>query len=116
MIEAYRRRAVELHAWEPPVAAEPGDRPTASALARRQAVTGEHVVTLRHETVHLEDARSRRLLMLLDGTRDRQALAEALGLDQRATRELPERLEQLAALGLLEAPGLSRSGRRTGAC
>jgi SAM-dependent methyltransferase len=116
LLETYRRRAIELHAWQPPVAAEPDERPTASALARRQAAGGEYVVTLRHETVRLEDSRSRRLLTLLDGTRDRRALAGALGLDQRATRELPQRLEQLAELGLLEPPGLSRSGRRTAAC
>jgi hypothetical protein len=73
-------------------------------------------VTLRHETVELEDARARRLLVLLDGTRDRRALAEALGLDQRAERELPGRLDELAALGLLEAPGLSSRRGRTGGC
>ena len=117
LLAAYRRGAVELHAWAPPVAAEAGDRPHASALARLQVAAGEPAVTLRHETVRVDDERGRRLLALLDGSRDRHALAEALGLDERAARELPDRLGQLAALGLLQAdPGsemLSRSAART---
>jgi SAM-dependent methyltransferase len=113
LLAAHRRGAVELHAWAPPVAAEAGDRPHASALARLQVAAGEPAVTLRHETVRVDDERGRRLLALLDGTRDRRALAEALGLDERAARELPGRLEQLAALGLLHAEMLSRSAART---
>jgi SAM-dependent methyltransferase len=110
LVAAYRRGAVELHAWAPPAAGEAGDRPHASALARLQVAAGEPAVTLRHETVRVDDERGRRLLALLDGTRDRRALAEALALDERAARELPGRLGQLAALGLL----LSRPDSRTG--
>jgi len=103
LLEAYRRRAVELHAWESRAVAEPGERPVASALARHQAAVGDTVATLRHQTIRLEDERARRLVTLLDGTRDRDALVEELGLDQRGARKLRERLDQLAALGLLEA-------------
>jgi methyltransferase-like protein len=105
LLEAFRLRAVEFHVWEPPVAATPGERPLASALARHQAEAGATVATLRQATVEIEDERGRRLLTLLDGTRDHEQLAAALRLDSRATRELPGRLKQLAALGLLEEPG-----------
>lgn len=102
LLESFRRHAIDLHVWEPDAAWKPGERPAASALARLQCGTGEEVVSLRGETVRLEDGRSRRLLMLLDGTRDSAALAGAMSLDQRAARELPQQLARFARLGLLE--------------
>ncbi|MGJ4942365.1 methyltransferase regulatory domain-containing protein [Bradyrhizobium sp. HKCCYLS1011] len=45
------------------------DRPQASLLARRQAQTGRLVTNLLHQTVQLEDDRTRDFLQLLDGTR-----------------------------------------------
>ncbi|MBR0694727.1 class I SAM-dependent methyltransferase [Bradyrhizobium lablabi] len=45
------------------------DRPQASLLARRQAETGPLVTNLLHQTVQLEDDRTRHFLQLLDGTR-----------------------------------------------
>jgi SAM-dependent methyltransferase len=114
LLEAYRQRAIELHAWAPPVAERLDERPVASALARRQAEAGEPMATLRHTTVSSDDERVRRLVTLLDGTRDRRALAEAMGLGQRAGKELASRLERLRAAGLLEAPELSSSRRTAG--
>jgi methyltransferase-like protein len=55
----------------------PSARPVASPLARLQATQGEKVTNLRHEVVVL-DSFSRQILPLLDGTRDREALAAAL--------------------------------------
>ena len=90
---------IRLHAHSPGHAAEPGERPRASALARRQLALGDETVTsLDHETIGL-DERMRRLLELLDGTRDREALARELG----SKRGIAENLERLAALALLEA-------------
>lgn len=55
------------------------ERPKLSPLARMQAETGRSVVTsLRHFSVDVRDPLFRRLLLLLEGTRDRAALADAL--------------------------------------
>ncbi|MFB9269885.1 methyltransferase regulatory domain-containing protein [Bradyrhizobium erythrophlei] len=45
------------------------DRPQASLLARRQAETGPLVTNLLHQTVQLEDDRTRHFVQLLDGSR-----------------------------------------------
>ena len=69
---------VELHTGPFPFVREPGDRPTASPLARRQAADGSNWVTnLRHEAVGLNNV-DRLLLPYLDGTRDRGELAEVV--------------------------------------
>lgn len=95
----------QLYADPAQFAHEAGDRPKASAIARRQAATGEYVTTLSHEWVHVEDELARRLLGLLDGTRDRAAiLAElrASGAEAQAG-DLERSLERLSKLALLEA-------------
>ena len=98
-LRAYEANVIRLHAHSPGHAAEPGERPRASALARRQLALGDETVTsLDHETIGL-DERMRRLLELLDGTRDREALARELG----NKRGIAENLDRLAALALLEA-------------
>lgn len=53
----------------PFVVTDSTDRPQASLLARRQAQTGRLVTNLLHQTVQLEDDRTRDFLQLLDGTR-----------------------------------------------
>jgi SAM-dependent methyltransferase len=72
---------VGLHLTAPDAPATPGPRPTANALARAMAARGPHAVSLLQELVRLEDPRARRLIPLLDGTRDR---AEILALLRRA--------------------------------
>jgi methyltransferase-like protein/ubiquinone/menaquinone biosynthesis C-methylase UbiE len=75
---AYSDSLIGLHAYRPRFALEPPERPLASASARAQAAAGSSVITnLRHERVTL-DAGERELLLLLDGTCDRSALASAL--------------------------------------
>jgi methyltransferase-like protein len=54
------------------------ERPVASRLARLQLENGTTVTTLRHTSVKVMDAIGRQLLMLLDGSRDREALLEEL--------------------------------------
>jgi methyltransferase-like protein len=63
-----------------PVAALPlGDRPAASPLARLQLSLGLTMVTnQRHQSIDLPDESGRLLISLLDGTRDREALAAAM--------------------------------------
>ncbi|MHC2336571.1 methyltransferase regulatory domain-containing protein [Bradyrhizobium sp. USDA 4454] len=51
------------------------DRPQASLLARRQAQTGSLVTNLLHQTVQLDDDRTRHFLQLLDGSRTLEQIA-----------------------------------------
>jgi SAM-dependent methyltransferase len=97
---AYAANLVHLHVWAPDLATTPSERPGASALARLQAAEGTRVTTLRHTSVEIPDEIGRRLIELLDGTRDRAALAAELG---RPADELERSLEGLARIGLLEA-------------
>jgi hypothetical protein len=67
-------------------------------VARAQVVGGESVTNLRHGTVDLDDELVRKILPLLDGTRDTAAVAKALG---QPLEEIEPRLRQLARLALL---------------
>ncbi len=68
---------LELWQCPPKFATQISERPAASALARLQAQTKNRVTTLRHESATLGEF-ERRLLCLLDGTRDRDALVRDL--------------------------------------
>jgi SAM-dependent methyltransferase len=81
LIRAYAANLVELHIHPPAPCVVAGERPRASPVARQQARDQTRVANLRHATVPVKDD-LRRLLLLLDGTRDRAALlAELPGLD-----------------------------------
>ena len=97
---AYAANLVRLHVWAPELATTPSERPVASALARLQAAERTRVTTLRHTSVEVGDELGRRLIALLDGTRDRAALAADLG---RPADELERSLEGLARIALLQA-------------
>ena len=83
------------------------DRPVASPLARLQARTRDSVTTLLHTHVGIADVNALRLLPLVDGTRDRAALAAAVrqvavNIDpSRAQDFVTYALEKFARLGLL---------------
>jgi ABC-type taurine transport system ATPase subunit len=85
------------------------ERPTASLLARLESQESQFVSTQLHTRVKFEDEQGRRFLRLLDGTRDRRALAEALAAD--LPNVLPEvilghvnsQLANLCRMGLLVA-------------
>ncbi len=68
---------VTLRTYAPPAVAEPGERPVASAWARYLAREGERAPSLDHDMVQLDDV-LRRIVPLLDGTRDRGALETEL--------------------------------------
>lgn len=68
---------VEMRLGEARYAEEAGLRPVASPWARRLAAESEVVTTLRHQRLEVEPF-ERAMLPLLDGTRDRAALAEAM--------------------------------------
>ncbi len=106
LLRCYAADFVQLHRCPPASGADPGQRPRTSPLARLQARDGELVTNLRHGSVRLEDDLARRLVMLLDGTRDRAALVEQLGAPAGVPVEelaagLERSLEALARLALL---------------
>jgi methyltransferase-like protein/SAM-dependent methyltransferase len=70
-------RLLQLSLHPPALAMRVSERPLVSPLTRRQAEAGPRVVNRRHVPVVLGEF-ERQLLRLLDGTRDQQALTEAL--------------------------------------
>lgn len=77
LLEACISGVVEAHVWTAAFVCDSGERPLASPVARWQARKNERITNLRHETLTFKDPSARRLLALLDGTRTREALAEA---------------------------------------
>lgn len=125
LLQAYGANLVELHAHPSQFVLAASERPVASRLTRLQLETGTTVTTLRHTSVKVMDAIGRQLLMLLDGSRDREALlkelnrlvvsgevvvrreGKAVSDAQQALRlladELDQNLNRLARLALLVA-------------
>src|SRR5208337_4788585 len=66
------------HVYVLPFATKVSERPVASPLARLDARDGDVITTLHHRSLHLGDALQRGLVMLMDGTRDRDALRRDL--------------------------------------
>jgi hypothetical protein len=100
LLRAFAGGVVELYASPPAIAASPGERPEASRLARIHARCGEKIPTPLHTYIAVGDETARRLITLLDGTRDRGALLEALG-PQASAVDLEDSLAALARFGLL---------------
>jgi methyltransferase-like protein len=113
ILRIYGADLLNLHSYAPSASAAAGAYPVASPVARWQAQTGSTVTTLRHTTVELQDALVRYLVVLLDGTRDRQALIEEIraecerqgcAMSVSVTPEvLEQKLGELARLALLIA-------------
>jgi PKMT, C-terminal winged helix domain len=112
LLRSYAANLVALHVCPPRPVTTPGEAPCASALARHQARAGAVVTNLRHASVRIEDDLGRRLVTLLDGTRDRAGLAADLRafLSQRGRPvpdDLAESLERslrgLAQMALLQS-------------
>ena len=78
----------------------------ASPLARLQARTSDRVTTLLHIPVTIADVNALKLLPLVDGTRDRAALASSVSSSigpARAADFVDYALKKFARLGLLIA-------------
>jgi hypothetical protein len=112
LLRCYAGNLVQLHAMPPPLTTSVSARPEASPLTRHQARAGELVTNLRHASVRIEDDLGRRLVVLLDGTRDRVQLlhelrAFLLGTGRQVPHDLDTGLERslqgLAGLALLRA-------------
>lgn len=84
----FRRGFVDVRTV-PGAAVRAGDKPLASPLARYQVREGPDVATLLHTAVVVSDPSARRFLELLDGTRDRAALAREFdGTPEQVAEEL----------------------------
>jgi SAM-dependent methyltransferase len=107
LADAYLAGIVDLHVHPPALTTTAPERPLASPLARLQARTRDNVTTLLHTQVGIADANALRLLPLVDGTRDRAALAAAVrqfAVDfdpSRAQDFVDYALAKFARLGLL---------------
>lgn len=109
LLDCYGVETVGLRSYTPPLAARPGPRPRASALARIQIATGRDVTTLLHEQVALGGLEAA-LLPLLDGSRDLPALADAIRAQidgpppaAELSQAIAQALRTIARQGLLEA-------------
>ena len=78
LLEAYDRGFVELHTYTPTYPSQPGEFPVASPLIREQLQQGSDIVNLRLANVRIEGELAKQLILLLDGTRDSDQLADAL--------------------------------------
>ena len=97
LLRCYATNLVRLHADPPMVSTVPPERPRVSPVARLEAAEGTMVTTVRHTHLELDDAVVRQVVTLLDGSRDRAALVEAIG-DPAA---VDAALARLAGAGML---------------
>jgi methyltransferase-like protein/protein-L-isoaspartate O-methyltransferase len=99
----------DLRTYDLPFPAGVCEKPTASLLARLMVQDGGMVTTLLHTHLTIEDEQGRKFLQLLDGTRDRQALTDAIAAespnDSRETilRQVDGNLVNFYRMGLLVA-------------
>jgi len=87
LLGCFAERAVELHVAAPPFSVVPSKRPTASPLARRQALTSPLVTNLRHDLVRLSAA-ARELLPRLAEHGDSAEFARGTANYESAIREI----------------------------
>lgn len=78
LLRAFAGAVVEFHLLPPNYVIQPSEYPVASPLARLQSIEGVKVTNLRHYAIKIEDPIGRRLLQLLDGSRNRVQLIDEL--------------------------------------
>ena len=116
VLRCYMARLLNLVTREPHFVTYPSERPVASALAQAILRQARFVPSLRHDSIAFDDELGRRLLELLDGTRDRSDLLRELNASVASNKaQLPdgatsvtaelleEKLTGLAQLALLTA-------------
>ncbi|HEV8501523.1 MAG TPA: class I SAM-dependent methyltransferase [Casimicrobiaceae bacterium] len=79
LAEAWVGGVIDLHSQPAALTTSIAPRPRASRIARHLAQSRTRVVNVRHESVSLTNPAARKLLTLLDGTRDRATLERELG-------------------------------------
>jgi hypothetical protein len=102
-------KLVDLRTYQAPLAESVGERPMATRLARLQAEETTLITTLLHTQIEISDAQTRRLLQLIDGTRDLRALVSAMMPDLGMSADGAEKsvigaLEAFRSMGLLVSP------------
>jgi len=100
VLQCYARGVIELHRTRSPFVLDAGERPEASAVARLQARRGNTVTNLQHEHGTFSDD-TRRLFLLLDGTRTRGDIAAALWPGVPESESMAELQRALAHFGRL---------------
>jgi methyltransferase-like protein len=107
VVRLYAANFLELHTQAPAFVTKVSAQPVASALARAQVEHTSSVSNLRHAPVEVEDDAARQLLLLLDGTRNREQLLAELRRRANSGEITAERLEanldRLGKLALLVA-------------
>ncbi|HEY6530211.1 MAG TPA: class I SAM-dependent methyltransferase [Cellvibrionaceae bacterium] len=118
LFAALSRGIAQIHTEAHTLPEHASEFPIASPIARQQAQTSPVITTLLHDTVSLDDPLSRAMLVLLDGTLNREALVAELKTRLKPAQDaqgqaeyesfkanLPElvetQLKRLARLGLL---------------
>lgn len=118
LFQIFSSGMLQMRTREPDFTTQVGEKPVASPVARWQAANAHSISTLLCASVLIEDALGRKLVTLLDGTRDRERLIvdltefiDSAEFDQpteikaAVRRELPEQLEKnldgFAQIGLL---------------
>jgi SAM-dependent methyltransferase len=110
LLRCFAANLVRLHVHPPAVSTAAPEHPRVSPLARLEAAQDELLTTVRHTGIRLDDDLGRRLVTLLDGTRDRAALVAELAPDAAMERDelvagLEHSLQRLARAGLLLPDG-----------
>jgi methyltransferase-like protein/cyclopropane fatty-acyl-phospholipid synthase-like methyltransferase len=109
LLDLYGDRFLSLHTYQPSFTTDITPRPEASAVARLQAEVSRIVTNRVHYSVQLRDDAERRLMRLLDGTREAPDLVEAVNAGRREDEEpvdadwLWDALERFAERALLVA-------------
>lgn len=78
LIKTYGAGGVEFHLHVPRLTVVPGERPLASLLARLQLQQRSTITNLLGVNIRIDDLLGRQLLLMLDGTRDRQTLGNEI--------------------------------------
>lgn len=78
LFRSYAVGLIELHTHAPKINRALSEKPAATSLARWQAGQANFVTSLFHSSIPVEDGLIKDLLLLLDGTRDREGLLRAL--------------------------------------
>lgn len=78
LLHAYAANLAELHRYPPQFTLDISERPRAFPFARWQIERQTHIANLRHYSILVEDELAQVVLRLLDGTRDREGLVDAV--------------------------------------
>jgi hypothetical protein len=102
-------RFIEFRVWNAPLAQAIPEKPKASAVSRQEGRVCDKATSLLHLSVGLADEKLRALLQLLDGTRTRSELLEAMAAEFKDVplpeleRGLGNSIENFHRSGVLEA-------------